>query len=57
MAQDVLVDKSLDENLTYIKSNFIFLPDTIKYLEKSGLSLNDTITLIENAKSSLQKCN
>lgn len=50
MAQDVLGDKSLDANLTYIKSNFGFLPETIKCLEKSGFSLNDAITLIENAK-------
>ncbi|KAF0765984.1 Uncharacterized protein FWK35_00005993 [Aphis craccivora] len=57
MAQDVLTlgDKSLDANLTYIKSNFAFLPE--KCLEKSGLSLNDAITLIENAKVSLQNCN
>jgi len=57
MAQDVLVDKSLDAYLTYIKSNFGFLLETIKCLENSGLSLNDAITLIENAKVSLQKCN
>lgn len=57
MAQYVLLDKSLDVSLTYIKSNFGFLPKKIKCLEKSGLSLNDAITLIENAKVSLQKCN
>jgi len=32
IAQDVLGDKSLDANLTYIKSNFGFLPETIKCL-------------------------
>jgi len=53
MAQDVLVDKSLDVNLTYIKSNFEFLLETIKCLEKSSLSLNDAITLID----AFQKCN
>lgn len=57
MAQDVLADKSLDANLIYIKSNFGFLPETIKCLEKSGVPLNDAITLIENTKISLQKCN
>jgi len=57
MAQDVLVDKSLDAYLTYIKSNFGFLFGTIKCLEKSGLSLNYVNTLIENANVSLQKCN
>lgn len=30
MAQDRLVDKSLDANLTYLKSYFRFLPETIK---------------------------
>lgn len=47
MAQDVLLDKSLDASLTYyIKSNFGFLPETINSLEKSGLSLNDCFQLL-----------
>lgn len=42
MVQDVLVDKSFDANLiNIIKSNFEFLPETVKCLKKSRLCLND----------------
>ncbi|XP_025204634.1 uncharacterized protein LOC112601309 [Melanaphis sacchari] len=50
MAQKYIGQKNIKNQLVFIKSNFAYLPNTIRSLEKQGLSLANSISLEEDAR-------
>lgn len=55
MAQSVLREKKLKEDLAYIRANFTFLANSIKQLESSKLSLTELMAVFNEAKCRLKK--
>jgi len=51
----LIADAELEFNLTYIKSNFVSLPDSITWLESSKICLADAVQIVEEEKNKIHK--
>jgi hypothetical protein len=53
--QNVLKNKTLEQNLAFIKANYYFVSKAIKKLEAKELTVVEAIKLVENFNSSASK--
>jgi len=53
-AKDIVSDRSVEMNLTFIHVNYVFLPTTITQLEKQKLPLHESIATVKSVENKLE---